>query len=254
MRSLVKPDRGKCNTVDMRLLLDSSGTHAPGGLVDTADLADLYAPPARRWLRANFVATLDGAASGPDQRSGSINTEADHVIFDLLRRMTDVVVVGAGTVRAESYPSLRADDPTAPVLVVVSHSGQLPVSVANGPSGSVLLVTRSGADGHALDASRELIGEEFVLTAGADSVDFGRMRNMLEDKGFRQILCEGGPSLLGSMLEAGVVDELDLTWSPIIVGGKHPAIVNGPELNLPASPALLLEENGTILGRWFVNR
>jgi riboflavin biosynthesis pyrimidine reductase len=238
----------------MRLLLDSSGTHALGGLVDAATLADLYAPPARRWLRANFVATLDGAANGPDQRSGSINTEADHVVFDLLRRMTDVVVVGAGTVRAEGYPSLRADDPTAPPLLVVSHSGQLPVSVAGGPPGSVMLVTRSGADARALDASRELIGEEFVWTSGADSVDFVRMRNMLEDKGFRQILCEGGPSLLGSLLKAGVVDELDLTWSPIIVGGEHPAIVTGPEVNLPASPALLLEENGSILGRWFVNR
>ena len=66
------------------------------------------------------------------------------------------------------------------------------------------------------------------------------MRNMLEDKGFRQILCEGGPSLLGSLLAAGVVDELDLTWSPIIVGGEHPAIVNGPQLEpagLPDAPA-----------------
>jgi riboflavin biosynthesis pyrimidine reductase len=238
----------------MRLLLDSSGTHAPGGLVDSADLADLYAPPARRWLRANFVATLDGAANGPDQRSGSINTEADHVVFDLLRRLADVVVVGAGTVRAERYPSLRADDPAAPPLLVVSNSGQLPASVAGGPPGSVLLVTRSGADRRTLDASRELIGEEFVWTSGVDSVDLKQMRHMLEDKGFRQILCEGGPSLLGSLLSAGVVDELDLTWSPIIVGGQHPAIVNGPEVNLPASPALLLEENGTLLGRWFVNR
>ena len=238
----------------MRLLLDRSDTHAPGDLVEASALPDLYAAPARRWLRANFVATLDGAANGPDQRSGSINTEADHVVFDLLRRMTDVVVVGAGTVRAEGYPSLRTEDPSAPALVVVSHSGQLPVSVAEGPSGSVLLVTRSGADGRALDASRELIGEEFVLTAGTDSVDLARMRDMLEDKGFRQILCEGGPSLLGSLLTAGVVDELDLTWSPLIVGGQHPTIVTGPEVNVPASPALLLEESGTILGRWFVNR
>jgi len=238
----------------MRLLLDSSDARAPGELVDAAALADLYAPPARRWLRANFVATLDGAANGPDQKSGSINTEADHVVFDLLRRMTDVVVVGAGTVRAEGYPSLKAADPTAPTLVVVSHSGQVPVSVADGPPGSVLLVTRSGADARALDASRELIGEEFVLTSGADSVNLAQMRNMLEDKGFRQILCEGGPSLLGSLLKAGVVDEIDLTWSPVIVGGQHPAIVNGPDLNVPASPAVLLEENGSILGRWFVNR
>lgn len=238
----------------MRLLLDSSSTLAPGENVDAAALADLYVAPARRWLRANFVATLDGAANGPDRRTGSINTEADHVVFDLLRRLTDVVVVGAGTVRAEGYPSLRAADPTAPVLIVVSHQGQLPPSVADGPVGSVLLLTRENADSAALDASRELIGEEFVLTAGKDAVDFVKMRNMLEDKGFRQILCEGGPSLVNSMLAAGVVDELDLTWSPLLVGGDHPTITRGPALNLPASPTLLLEENGTILGRWFVNR
>jgi riboflavin biosynthesis pyrimidine reductase len=238
----------------MRLLLDSSSTHAPGQNIDATALADLYVAPARRWLRANFVATLDGAANGPDDRSGSINTEADHVVFDLLRRLTDVVVVGAGTVRAEGYPSLRAKDPGAPVLMVVSHQGLVPPSVVDGPFGSVYLITREGADPAALDASRELIGEEFVLTAGKDAVDFVKMQNMLEDKGYRQILCEGGPSLLNSMLAAGVVDDLDLTWSPVIVGGNHPTITRGPNLNLPASPTLLLEENGTILGRWFVNR
>ena len=238
----------------MRLLLDSSNTLAPGENVDAAALADLYVAPARRWLRANFVATLDGAANGPDDRSGSINTEADHVVFDLLRRLTDVVVVGAGTVRAEGYPSLRAEDPSAPVLIVVSHQGAVPPSVVDGPFGSVFLLTREGADPATLDASRDLIGEEFVLTAGQDAVDFVKMRNMLEDKGYRQILVEGGPSLLNSMLAAGVVDELDLTWSPLLVGGNHPTITRGPDLKLPASPTLLLEENGTILGRWYVNR
>lgn len=238
----------------MRLLLDSSSTHTPGETVEDTALADLYVAPARRWLRANFVATLDGAANGPDNKSGSINTDADHIVFDLLRRLTDVVVVGAGTVRAEGYPSLRAEDPSAPVLVVVSNRGEVPPSVLDGPFGSVYLLSREGADPAVLDTSRELLGEEFVLTAGKDAVDFVKMRNMLEDKGYRQILCEGGPSLLNSMLAAGVVDELDLTWSPVIVGGQHPTIARGPDLNLPASPTLLLEENGTILGRWFVNR
>ena len=162
--------------------------------------------------------------------------------------------LACGLVAIASAFGARAEDPAAPPLLVVSNSGQLPASVAGGPPGSVLLVTRSGADRRTLDASRELIGEEFVWTSGVDSVDLKQMRHMLEDKGFRQILCEGGPSLLGSLLSAGVVDELDLTWSPIIVGGQHPAIVKGPEVNLPASPALLLEENGTLLGRWFVNR
>jgi riboflavin biosynthesis pyrimidine reductase len=235
----------------MRLLLDSSGSRAPGEL-DPSDLADLYAAPARRWLRANFVATVDGAATGSDDRSGSINTKADHFVFDLLRRMADVIVVGAGTVRAEGYPSLRAQDPTAPPLVVVSHSGQLPVSVTDGPAGSVFLVTREHADAPALEASRNLIGDEFVLTAGTEAVDLRRMRHMLEDKGFRQILCEGGPTLFGSLLAAAVVDELDLTWSPMLVGGHARAIVSGPPVDLPLSPMLLLEEDGTLLGRWRV--
>jgi riboflavin biosynthesis pyrimidine reductase len=138
--------------------------------------------------------------------------------------------------------------------MVVSHRGAVPPSVVDGPFGSVYLITREGADPATLDASRALIGEEFVLTVGDQAVDFVKMRNMLEDKGFRQILCEGGPSLVNSMLAAGVVDELDLTWSPIIVGGEHPTIARGPDLNLPASPTLLLEEDGTILGRWYVNR
>ena len=236
----------------MRLLLDASGTRTPGQTLDATTLDDLYAAPARRWLRANFVATLDGAATGADGRTGTINTEPDHVVFDLLRRQSDVVVVGAGTVRAESYPSLRAEDPTAPTLVVVSHSGQLPDSVADGPAGSVLLVTRSGADRHALDASRELIGEEFVLTFGKDKVDLRAMRHALEDKGFRQILCEGGPQLFGSLLAAGVVDELDLTWSPMVVGGNPTTIVGGPESDRHLTPMLLVEQDGTILGRWRV--
>ena len=246
--------RHKCNTVDMRLLLDSSSTHAPGRNVDAAALADLYVAPARRWLRANFVATLDGAANGPDDRSGSINTEADHVVFDLLRRLTDVVVVGAGTVRAEGYPSLRAEDPRA------RCSWWSATRALCRPAWSTARSARSTCSPAREPTPRPWTrpasssARSSSLTAGKDAVDFVKMRNMLEDKGYRQILCEGGPSLLNSMLAAGVVDELDLTWSPVLVGGNHPTITRGPNLNLPASPTLLLEEDGTILGRWFVNR
>ena len=238
----------------MRLLLDPSGSRTPGGPVTAEDLPDLYAAPARRWLRVNFVSTLDGAAAGADQRSGSINTPPDHAVFDVLRRVSDVVVVGAGTVRAEGYPSLQSEDPRAPRLVVVSNSGRLPASVGGGPVGSVLLVSREKADPRALDEARDLIGEEFVLTSGTDAVDLLTMRHMLEDKGFRQILCEGGPSLFASLLAAGVVDELDLTWSPLLVGGEHPSILSGPPRDVRLAPMLLLEEGGTLLGRWRVTR
>jgi len=238
----------------MRLLFDSTGHRTPGDDLDDAALLEVYAPPARRWLRANFVASLDGAVTGADHRSASVNTEADHKVFDLLRRQCDVVVVGAGTVRAEGYPSLRSEDPKAPTLVVVSHSGRLPASVADGPPGSVLLVTRRNADAQAIADSCDLIGEEFVVRAGDDEVDLQVMRHDLEDKGFRQILCEGGPQLFGSLLTAGVVDELDLTWSPLIVGGEHKTLVSGPDMQVSLSPMTLVEEAGTVLGRWRVDR
>jgi riboflavin biosynthesis pyrimidine reductase len=238
----------------MRLLFDSTGHRTPGDVLDDAGLLEVYASPARRWLRANFVTSLDGAVTGADHRSGSVNTHADHKVFDLLRRQSDVVVVGAGTVRAEGYPSLRSEDPKAPTLVVVSHSGALPRSVGDGPPGSVLLVTRRNADQRAVAASCDLIGEEFVIRAGGDSVDLQAMRHDLEDKGFRQILCEGGPQLFGSLLTARVVDELDLTWSPLILGGEHKTLVSGPDMHVSLSPMALVEEDGTVLGRWRVSR
>jgi riboflavin biosynthesis pyrimidine reductase len=237
----------------MRLLLDHTGTYAPGTVLSADQVADLYAPEARRWLRVNFVSTIDGAATGSDQRSGSINTDADQVVFALLRRLSDIVVVGAGTVRAEGYPSLQADDPRAPRLVVVSHSGAVPQSVCGGPEGSVLFVTRENADPRNLERSRELLGPDFVLTAGRESVDLLAMRHMLEDKGFRQILCEGGPALFGSMLDAGVVDELALTWSPRLVAGSHKSILSGAPRDVAMTPLLLLEEGGSVLGRWRIN-
>src|SRR3954464_1645111 len=75
--------------------------------LDDDTLARLYAYPpldgGESWLRVNFVSTLDGAATGADGRSGSINTGADREVFALLRALADVVVVGAGTARAEGY-------------------------------------------------------------------------------------------------------------------------------------------------------
>ncbi len=57
-----------------------------------------------------MVTSLDGAATGADGRSGSINNDADHVVFEVLRALSHVVVVGAGTIRAEGYPPLSVDD------------------------------------------------------------------------------------------------------------------------------------------------
>ncbi len=243
----------------MRLLLDatgSAGAPMPGDLCDDTALRQLYAAPAPSWLRANFVSTLDGAATGADGRSGSINTEADFVVFQLLRRLADVVVIGAGTARNEGYPPLRDEDGSAPVLAIVSNSGRLPrrlLSADSGP-GAVLLITREAAPAVHTDEARESLGDEHVIAAGDDEVDLAAARKALEARGLRQILSEGGPHLLNSLLAAGVVDELDLTWAPHLVGGDHLRITAGPALDVALEPLLLVEQDGSVIGRWTVSR
>src|SRR3954466_3377473 len=97
----------------MRLLVP--GRSGPPALDDLDDLDDAglfaaYAAPRHRWVRCNMISSLDGAATGPDGRSGSINNEADHGACGVLRPLSDVIFVGAGTTRAEGSPPLSVAD------------------------------------------------------------------------------------------------------------------------------------------------
>ena len=173
----------------MRVLLDPRRPATPGGRVTASDLADLYAFPRGRWLRTNFVSTLDGSGVGPDGRSGSINTPADNRVFGLQRDLCDAVLVGSGTVRAEGYqrvtPTRRRVIP--PALVVVSGSARVPEGLL-GPvqgRGAGLLVTCSGAGPRALDRARRALGEDAVVVAGGDHVDLPAALDALDERGLR---------------------------------------------------------------------
>lgn len=208
------------------------------------DLAELYAAPADPWLRVNMVETLDGAATGDSGRSGSINNAVDKVVYDQLRALADAVVVGAGTARVEGYAPV--DRPT----VVVSRRGHVPDLLRGGPPGAVLLATCAEAE--LLDQARELLGDEHVLVLGADRVDLAALKPALAARGLTQLLGEGGPHLLRDLVAAGVADELCATIVPRLVGGEHPRITQGPPVDVPLRLHLLLEAEGTLLGRWTI--
>ncbi|MBC9735285.1 dihydrofolate reductase family protein [Nocardioides marmotae] len=210
------------------------------------DLADLYAVPRRPWLRANMVGTIDGAATGPDGRSGSINNAADHRVFGMLRSLADAVVVGAGTARAEGYGP--ADVP----IVLVSRRAEVPPTLRGHEPGRVLVATCGTAE-H-LEEARALLGHEHVLVLGEESVDLVALRAALVARGWESLLSEGGPHLLADLLAAGLVDELCTTVVPRVVAGEGPRITAGPPADVPLLLELLLEERGTLLARWFVER
>ena len=221
----------------------------PLSLHRLADLDDdaldaLYEPPSRPWLRVNFVSTLDGASQGADGLSKGINNSADKRVFHTLRRRADVLIVGAGTLRDEGYAA-----PTLP-LVIVSRSGNVPSSLVG--SEHVHLATCSSAPG--LEAARSQLGEERVFVLGDDTVDIPALKALLAERGWVEQLSEGGPALFGSMLEAGIVDELCLTTVPRLVAGESIRIAGGVHVDVHLTPEVLLEQDGTLLGRWLIDR
>ncbi|MBT0769173.1 dihydrofolate reductase family protein [Kineosporia sp. J2-2] len=228
-------------------------------------LADLYAypepVPVRGWVRANMVSTLDGSASGPDGVSGTLGGAVDKATFGVLRGLSDVVLVGAGTVRAENYGAPTADPAfaerrrargqrPAPALAVVTRSGDVPTGngVFEGSS-PTFVITTARAD---LARLRDLAGPDQVIVAGDDDVDTDDAVRVLAGRGYRRILLEGGPSLLGHSLAAGTVDELCLTWAPVLVAGSGPRIAVGPGADVTARPAHLIAAGDVLLGRWLV--
>lgn len=255
-----------------------AGRPAAGAALDDPALVAAYAYPVdlrHRWVRANMVATLDGAASGTDGLSGSINTGADRAVFALLRALADVVLVGAGTARDEGYRPLRGPGPrwaetrsrlrptpaeAAPVLAVVTRSGTLPDLLTEQQQadpedgagrGQVLLLTCEAAGRAALTAARGRIGTEAVLVCGEDEVDLPTALGRLAHQGLVRVLCEGGPHLLGDLAAAGLLDELCLTVAPTLQGAGPPRILAGAGGSPRAMhPYALLESAGTLLGRW----
>jgi len=207
-----------------------------------APLREVYAAPGGPWLRANMVSTVDGAATGDTGTSRSINTAADQVVFDLLRELSDAIVVGAGTLRIEHYR------PNPKPIVVVSRSGEVPEGLLGPGSGPVLLATCSAADG--LGASTELLGEDNVMVLGSHRVDLVRMRAELVERGYEQLLSEGGPRLLRDLFDQGCVDEVDTTTSPLVVCGRHPRITDGPPVDVPLRLTTLVEQDGSLMARW----
>ncbi|MCW2784154.1 MAG: bifunctional deaminase-reductase domain protein [Marmoricola sp.] len=221
----------------MRVLIDVLGSQSE-------ELADLYRPPRLPWLRVNMVSTLDGAANGESGRSGSINNAADKAVFAALREQADAVIVGAGTARTEGYRV------AAVPLVIVSHQGQIPENLRDAPAGKVLLATCSSSPG--LDEAVAQLGADNVLVVGESQVDLAALKDQLVARGLTTLLSEGGPHLLRDLFDAGAVDELCLTFVPRTIGGVHPRIVMGDAVDADLELAVLLENDGTLLGRWFV--
>lgn len=235
--------------------------------VDTVDLVDAYRyPPHTTWLRANMIASADGAAT-VNGRAGGLGNATDQQVLGLLRALADAVIAGAGTAVAEGYGPARArpqyqelraaaGQPPAPRMVVVSQRLQLDFESKYFTEAlqRPVVVTCEAAPADRVLAARRVAE---VVVAGDSVVSPARMVDALVALDARRLLCEGGPTLLAMVAADRVLDELCLTISPMLVGGPSRRILDGPLLDPAPKMALtqLLQDDDDLLyARYEVRR
>lgn len=235
------------------------------GNLDDSRLAELYAYPQPQWLRANMVASADGAGS-LDGLSAGLSSPADRRLFGLLRVLADVVLVGAGTARAERYKparrraelaGLRAASvgegrPPTPPIALVSRNLDLdvgsPLFTAAPPDARTIVVTCASSPDDARAAAARVAD---VIVAGDLAVDLKEAMAALRQRGLGRVLCEGGPHLLGQIAADGLLDELCLTVSPVLAGpGASRVIAGDPFPARPMTLAHVLEDDGFLFCRY----
>ena len=197
-------------------------------------LHDFYAD-APEGVRVNMVSSLDGAAAF-DGRVRPISNTADHQLLRSLRAYCDVLLVGAGTIRAERYGPVTLDaelrryrrdacgQVSLPPVAVVTHSGDLPwksaLFTAEGPRPIVVTSAQAAAT-----FGPDVRSRVEIMVAGDDYVDPVAMIAGLRDRGLMRVLCEGGPALLSTLVAHDLVDDMCFTLSPKLAG---PQPVSGP--------------------------
>jgi riboflavin-specific deaminase-like protein len=171
----------------------------------------------RPHLAINMVATVDGRAAVHGTATG-IGSARDRALMKELRAEADVVLHGAGTVRADplsarvppelSQQRLAQGMTPQPLGAIVTASGSLPREHPYFQSPAVVYVLSDAA----VDVPAEVVR---VRTVSEVLQDLAR-------RGAKRVLCEGGPKLNAALLDAGLVDELHFTLAPKLVGGDDP--------------------------------
>jgi riboflavin-specific deaminase-like protein len=246
--------------MSLQRLYPEPGETSPEELVEQLDL-NASASAGRPYVVVNMVASLDGRAAVEGLTRG-LSSGTDRNLFHLLRSAGDALLIGAGTARTERYGKavksdelraarerrgLVAEQPTVIASERLMLPSDLPLLQADGAP----VIVATGAD-HELEGVRADVRYE---RTGRDlGLLLGRLRS---EHGIRSLVCEGGPNLTSQLLAGGLVDELFLSISPLLLGGgDEPTITTGAALASPAGAELvwLCADDGELFTRWRLGR
>ncbi len=218
-----------------------------------AQLLDWYRPPKREWLRLNLVATVNGSAAGKDGTSETITSAMDRRILGVIRELSDVVLVGAASVRSEGYQI-----PKMSRLAVVTSTGDLNGHRIDPDAGDRLIVICPPT---VVDIVRAQFSRALILTTTNTKADAStpmdpvEIVSVLRGNGFASVVCEGGPNLATQLVNAGLANELCLTTAPLLTSARLPLFAqsgtpgSGTDNSLDLSQ-LLIDESSSLYARW----
>jgi riboflavin-specific deaminase-like protein len=245
--------------MEFRRLVPDPGPVEVRELLGSLDLAG-RAPAQRPYTIANFVASADGRVT-LGGLSGKLSDAGDREMFHTLREQADAVLVGTGTLRAERYGRL-VPNPDArsrraqrglrpePLACVLTRSGDVPTDIPLFAEAEAEIVVFSPVE---IDTRSCQAKVEVVQLDRAQLTFVAALKHLREHRGIAGLLCEGGPTVFGALLQERVVDELFLTLAPKLTGGGGgPTISSGPELVEARSVRLewLLEHDDSLYLRY----
>lgn len=232
--------------------------------LDVYPTAERPPPGHRPWLMMNMIASADGAIE-LDGVSGGLGGPADRLVFRAIRATADWILVAAGTVRAERYgpPRLPSDAramrvaqgrPPDPRLAVVTGRLDLDVDLplfaeVSPDEDRPLIITGSSAPPERVEMLSDVA--DLVVVDGARPSP-AAVLDELHRRAAAVVLAEGGPSFNGQLASHGLIDELCLSISPVVVGGPSSRIIRDSEALEPADMTLdhLLEQDGFLFARY----
>jgi riboflavin-specific deaminase-like protein len=245
--------------MQFRQLFPEPGVVEVQALLESLDVGE-RASKERPYTLVNFVSSADGRATLAE-RSGGLGDDGDRAMFHGLREQVDAVLAGTGTLRSERYGrmlgkaerrerrlqrGLRAE----PLAVMITRTGDVPTDIPLFAEPEANIVIFAPAE---IDTSECAAQVEIVKLDPGELTQTTALRRLRTEYGIRTLLCEGGPTLFGALLQEEVADELFLTLAPTLAGGgRGPTITAGPELANPRDLDLtwLLERNGSLYLRY----
>lgn len=214
--------------------------------VEAAYATTLGSRTSRPWVALSMIASLDGSTV-VEGRSGPLGNATDGAVLARLRALADVVIVGAHTVADESYgPPRKAGQR----IGVITASGRVDLRRPLFECGAGFVVTNDETAATIAASTTDVD----VVGAGSVGIDLERAVAAVDDLCGRPdvVLAEGGPTLNGALLDADLIDELDVTTSSLAVGGTGPRLaVDAVDVRRRFRLAqLAIDEDSFLFARW----